>query len=1568
MIPQEKDDSAVQTPASSHPEFAKVSQSTALLVSLPRTLLRSVVWFFVLLLGTMGLSALALQTQSGQNLLTNHLEKLLHHPDYGMALTRLHGQFPTDLYLDHLALMDQEGVWLELRKLHIAWSLTELFWGKIHIDEISAETVQLHRKPITAPTERGKVSSSTSAETISLPTYLPPLRLDRLFVSNIILDKRITGKEARFSLTGQIVLDSDGQPGRDRDKLRAKLEIRPQDTALTYLTLDGSLFPRSQVDGPLDLALTIEGRENSGLTASLTGLSQAKSMAFHLAGKGPLNTWQGELAATVEGLGHIRSQLATLPLASEDSIPIPTLQLQGTLVAETGVLPAQLATLFTNPHAEPKPPSLDFALQAALPDHQHIHLRHLDLTTPFASVHAQGVAEMPSNTLTLQVKLEIPHLESLPILPDNPPSGHAIVSLQADGPWLRPHWKLTARIVEPKAAEWQAKQLLGTFDGAFSADLDQPVTTLHIQGQGEVLDLYRTADPSRFQETLAWSTDLNITPSGKVHIAKLEIHDPAITVGLQGSIDIAQGEALGDFRGTLDHFSHLEKLAALGGTAVSLSGAEGTGLITGNFHWSTAPPTLKTQEPIRLNLTGTFSALQGLPATVQALVGESLDAQMDVSIWPGEKLTLKDIDIRGKGLQASGDLQANLVSGTLTSTVQTTLPTLELLTPEAGMTMAGKLVMDTVLSGTFNKPKLQVTLHSNALKLQHRSFKNFRAVLAAHTLDSMPQGTVTAHFEDHGAEIDTALTYRLENPWLTVSDLNLQLPGTTLTAKSLKIHSTLGVVDGQLRGRSETLTPLMDWLDQAPTKAVDPSIDSVAVAADSMLPLVPPRLKGGNPANSALSGTVEIVVELTSEGKRQNMTSDLQAQLIRGPSLFLESARMSATSRDLFGEAQGRADIVLGQLDWNTTKLRNGKLTAVGNRQSVQINLQAKGQAQKPFELDIEGRVGMDAKGVVHGTLAGLTGTIDQDVLLLEQEGRITWTPSQSQDRTGGSLNLEPLTVRYGPARMHGHAYYDAKRVEIDLELGLPLSTTARFWGPDLLGTAKFEAKFRGAPNNPQGQLDLRLDQVRPRDPQLEAIPATDIVAHGVLDNGQTSTRITLSNLSPTPMVIQVSAPMQVAFSPFHFKIPPRGKLEGKADADIRIEPFSDLFALDAQKLEGLLKVALQLHGTVAAPKLQGTVLLSDGRYENNNSGTILEDIRFTMVANGQNLIIEKLEAKDEERGRLHGVGRLLVDGEQHFPFQGEITFDKMLLVQRDDLHSVMSGIVGVRGDSQRFKVSGELTSEELLLYFSDSLGQEVESVTVDTEIRNGLDITTKEEPVSAGSQIDLDVVLHLANRVFARGRGLESEWFGDFTLQGSVDEPLVLGQLRMRRGYFEFLDKRFELRKGIISLDGASPPQPNIDLEAESQANEMLALLILRGPAFSPKLTLSSEPTMPKDEILSRLLFNRNSQQLSPAQALGLLSAIKQLRGGGGPSLLGKARDSFGIDRLELEGDGLESSSVKAGKYLNDNIFVGVEHGLNQDGGKVSVEWELTPSITVETEVEEHNNSSVGINWKYDY
>jgi translocation and assembly module TamB len=160
------------------------------------------------------------------------------------------------------------------------------------------------------------------------------------------------------------------------------------------------------------------------------------------------------------------------------------------------------------------------------------------------------------------------------------------------------------------------------------------------------------------------------------------------------------------------------------------------------------------------------------------------------------------------------------------------------------------------------------------------------------------------------------------------------------------------------------------------------------------------------------------------------------------------------------------------------------------------------------------------------------------------------------------------------------------------------------------------------------------------------------------------------------------------------------------------------------------------------------------------------------------------------------------------------------------------------------------------------------------------------------------------------------------------------------------------------------------IDLEAAARSEEIQAVVRLEGPAANPKLELTSEPTLPQDEILARLLFGRSVARLTPVQGLRLAAAVDTLRGGGGLSdVLSTLRKGLGVDTLDVAGgETAQESTAKAGKYVSDNVFVEVERGVAEGTGKARVQVELTPNLSVNTEVDEQSQSGVGLEYRYDY
>ena len=90
--------------------------------------------------------------------------------------------------------------------------------------------------------------------------------------------------------------------------------------------------------------------------------------------------------------------------------------------------------------------------------------------------------------------------------------------------------------------------------------------------------------------------------------------------------------------------------------------------------------------------------------------------------------------------------------------------------------------------------------------------------------------------------------------------------------------------------------------------------------------------------------------------------------------------------------------------------------------------------------------------------------------------------------------------------------------------------------------------------------------------------------------------------------------------------------------------------------------------------------------------------------------------------------------------------------------------------------------------------------------------------------------------------------------------------------------------------------------------------------------------------------------------------------RGSPGAGITGQVRQALGLDVLSVGSSADGKPALNAGRYITDDVYVGVRQGLESNSGSVAVQVDLTDNIQVETDVGVDSNSSVGINWKYDY
>jgi translocation and assembly module TamB len=139
-----------------------------------------------------------------------------------------------------------------------------------------------------------------------------------------------------------------------------------------------------------------------------------------------------------------------------------------------------------------------------------------------------------------------------------------------------------------------------------------------------------------------------------------------------------------------------------------------------------------------------------------------------------------------------------------------------------------------------------------------------------------------------------------------------------------------------------------------------------------------------------------------------------------------------------------------------------------------------------------------------------------------------------------------------------------------------------------------------------------------------------------------------------------------------------------------------------------------------------------------------------------------------------------------------------------------------------------------------------------------------------------------------------------------------------------------------------------------------------IEGTAARPKITLTSTPVLPNDEVLSQVLFGTSASQLSPLDAATLASALTSLAGGSGFDVVGNLRSFAHLDRLALGGD-TTGAIVSGGKYVTDNVYLEVTGGANGPTG--GIEWRVRKDLSVVARAASATGESqIAVRWRKDY
>ena len=1242
-----------------------------------------------------------------------------------------------------------------------------------------------------------------------------------------------------------------------------------------------------------------------GLVARLMGLEGP--LAFSFSGHGPALNLEGALSAHAGGIGLLESEVF---LKMEKHVQVLA---QGTVRLNPAVSPYPI------PGIEE---ALPFSLSVRVPETGLLILDRFALQAGDAALDLEASFDPREQLLEGRYKLLLGDLEILQPLLEEHLKGSMTAEGRFSGPLLRPRIALHIELTDASGFGARASRMEAAFQLDLLQDLDSFPPSGKITGSGVMEDFVLEGVDALSRKLITWELALRSPEKDGIQVSRFLLKSGGESLQVSGIIDPSGP------KGVLDIALESEAPSALFEAAgVALPWVGPTRLdaaVEGNVR----PLSLKTRfEAASTLVEEHLPGIILLPLAEVAYGGTLFFAQD-----PDEAavLTVPRLWLETAGAAVEGQGSFDFGREALSFSWESLFPEPASFISIPNFSPKGSLQWTGALEGPLSSIEIATDVEAHSLEVEGVLLERAVAGLKGVYTPTRQEGIFFLDLFQEEKWIKAGSDFSLEGSLLHLSEISVTGFESALTGKATLDLET-GDAQGEIRGRVSDLSLLF------------------ALA--------------GQDLHGSAEG--EAAFRLGPEARSLALSVDASD---------LSSPLGSAQGLQLKSRVEGTGEHMKGSLDLHVREAR------IAEGSVARFAFKVHGDADRAaFQLEGEGRYGEDFEAKASGIF---TLSKEAQKLALDnfqaQYGPVPIALARPTAviKEKGALHVEETFVTLDTGSLKGSGTYTSSHARIDLDFEeLPMELLKAAGVPGLSGKASGALALEGSPEEPEAIFALQAADLRFEEDYFPDLPSLSLDLKGTFGGERVKADLALLGLTPDPLKGSVDFPLALSLAPFSISLDSQRRMEAALHGQVPLPHAAALLGLDDQELEGRLEASLDVAGPVASPRVTGRLRWVDGAYENFRTGTILKEATLLITAENERLVIREAEARDGEKGAIALQGWLDLSPERDFPFQMDLALRDATLIRHDALTARTRGDLVFSGNSKGALLSGEIVADLLEARIPERLPPAVADLEI-IEIHEGDEAKKDRSPVPERRRavedpfLQIRVTVILPNRAYLSGRGLDSEWQGRLDIQGPAGEPSITGELSVVRGHFNFLGRRFNLTRGVVSFMGAAPPAPILDLTAEARTKDITAFLTISGKVDSPELVLTSQPPLPSDEILSRLLFGRSVTQVSPLQAVQLAHALDVLAGRRSFDLVDHTRRMLGLDYLEIRdlGAELDEAALRAGKYLAENVYIEVEQGLGPESGRASLQWEITPNITIQTEVGINAEAGAGIQWRWDY
>ncbi len=1539
---------------------------------------------FIFLLGALVLVAIAALAQdedgdrSDNGFITNLLENQLSAPGRQIRLSGVTGALSSQARIARITVSDAEGAWLEIDNVELDWSRLALLRGRVSVNKLGAERVAWLRRPETPAQPRALPQAE--AQPFALPELPVSIQIAELAFPQLVFDEALFGQAAELSLAGSLDLAG--------GNLTTNLDINRLDGPGGALTLAAGFSNASrQLDVDLDLR-----EPEGGLVATLLRIEGTPPIHLTAEGSGPLD----DVAVTVAlDAGSERIVDGQVALRSDDTGLGFDVDFRGAL---SPLVPAPYRDFFAG----------DSTVRVQGVSKTGGGLRISTLSVAGAVLDLDGNLETGSDgflrDLTLTGTLGHPTAPAPVVLPV--PGGATTLQSAALNVRFGEGTRWNGFVVLDRLATGGIEMEDVTLRlGGLAQNLDDPATrNVTVTVEGLATGVW-AADPKVAQALgtrIDLFADVGLPPNAPIAVNQLQVSGNGLSIFSSGSF------ADGTYTGR--NAVRIGDIAVLAGIADRpLAGA-----VDLRANGSVTP------------LSGGFDLTFEGGVTDIRLGDTRVDRLLAGATTISGRAVRDAGGIRTENLEIGNDQISFASNGTLSSArtdigFEATLADLALVDPrlEGRATATGR--------ATGSGRPIEVTLLAEVPngRVMERTLTNARLGFTGQVDGSDLTGTLDGSGGLDGLVLALGGDVSAVGERRAVSGLDVRVGPNRLTG-DVAIEGT-GPATGTLRLDAPDIAPLAALALVEATGAVDATVDlaaaevgqGIGVRAQARDVVVGATRLGSLDANAEVTDALGLpLVHGTLRA------DDLVAGGIEVASLSATATQTDATTMRF--EAESRLAIgTLADVSGELKRLDQGfaaRLDTLGLRQqgvaatlaapatvtvsggAVELtpltldfgtgSLTAEGRMDESFDIDVAIasmplalanaiRPDLQLAGTVNGT-ARVTGPRDApdvrfDLAATDVASSVTrgaGLPPVSLTARGttdaGRLALDARVTAGGGLAAEARGSVPLGDGALDLLVDLqsfPVALVDRLAGNrGLSGTVTGRATVRGTLAAPDVAFDARGESLSATVLATNAIPPVNVTVEGTF-RGQTITLQTARASGAGGMDLTGSGRIPLSGPGLDIQV------AGTAPLSMA-NPFLEQRSAQAA---GVARINATARGSLAAPQLGGTVALDGGTFVDPQTNLRLEGIALDAGLEGDAAVLRSFSANVATGGRVTADGRVTLNAAAGYPADLEVRIIDVRYTDGAFVSTRLAGDIAVEGPlvGGAGLISGRIDLGRTEISISEGLGgaaqaalEQVDHVRTPGPVQVTLDRARigemQEEaarPPSAGMR--LDVRIDAPNQIFVRGRGLDVELGGSVRIQGRTTDIQPVGQFDLRRGRLVILGQRIEFEEGSLQLVGNLDPL--LHFVARTRSQDVIAIVTVTGRASAPDIEFSSEPPLPQDEVLARILFNRATDNLSPFQLAQLAAAAAELAGSGGPGIMSQIRDATGLDDLDIVTEDDGATAVRAGRYLSDNVYLNLQTdtaGMTQ----AEINLELSDHVTARGAVASDGNTTIGLFYERDY